>query len=150
MEKPRFLLSSRRSPSRRYERRADQAVRQHFRGKIQPRAVDQKQKWRVRRGLTQAELAEQADVELRFVQRVEQAKVNFGVVALVKLAQALEIAPAELLRPAELPRAKRGRPKAAKRPLAKSGGYGIVGEPKTVAVADRRATRASPRRSGPR
>jgi transcriptional regulator with XRE-family HTH domain len=104
------------------------------------------QKWRVRRGLTQSALAERADIELRFLQRVEQAQVNFGVVALVSLAEALGVSAAELLRAAELPRATRGRPKTAKPALAKSGGYGVAKPPKPLAVAERARAHLSGRR----
>jgi transcriptional regulator with XRE-family HTH domain len=104
------------------------------------------QKWRVRRALTQAELAERADVELRFIQRVEQAQVNFGVFALVKLADALVVNAAELLLPADLPRAKRGRPKAVKPALAKTGTYAAPKPPKPLAVAERQKPRPIRRR----
>lgn len=96
--------------------------------------------------MTQAELAERADVELRFVQRVEQAQVNFGVFALVKLADALVVNAAELLLPADLPRARRGRPKAAKPSLAKSGAYAPPKPPKPLAVAERQKPRNVRRR----
>jgi transcriptional regulator with XRE-family HTH domain len=104
------------------------------------------QKWRTRRGLTQAELAERANVELRFVQRVEQAQVNFGVVALVSLAGALAVKPGELLSEAELAPAVRGRPKAIKGGGRKAQVYATAKAPEALAVAEpsKRRRRGSP------
>jgi transcriptional regulator with XRE-family HTH domain len=67
-------------------------------------------RWRERRGLSQAALAEAADMEVRAVQRVEAGRINFGVVALVSLADALNVSVSLLLRPALLERPRRGRP----------------------------------------
>jgi transcriptional regulator with XRE-family HTH domain len=67
---------------------------------------------RRRLGLTQAALAERAQMELRQVQRAESGTIDVGIGSLVVLAQALEVAPGRLLRPASLVRAGRGRPKA--------------------------------------
>jgi DNA-binding XRE family transcriptional regulator len=61
-------------------------------------------------GLTQERLAALADLDLRFVQRVERARTNLSVAVLVGLADALEIAVETLLRPAVLPPAVVGRP----------------------------------------
>jgi transcriptional regulator with XRE-family HTH domain len=66
---------------------------------------------RLRRGLTQERLAEDAGLELRFVQRVERAETNLSVAALVGLADALGVPPGQLFKKAELPPAQRGRPK---------------------------------------
>ena len=65
---------------------------------------------RLRRGLSQAQLAERADLELRQLQRIEQAVTNFGVVTLVRLAEALGVRPGALLRRAPLAAARKGRP----------------------------------------
>lgn len=65
---------------------------------------------RLRQGLTQQSLAEEADLDLSFVQRVERAAENLSIGSLVKLADALRISPAQLLRPARRPAVKRGRP----------------------------------------
>ena len=73
------------------------------------------QRWRVRRGWSQAELAEHADMDLRQLQRIERGMINFGVVILVKLAKALDAPPGTLLRPAKLDAAKRGRPPERRR-----------------------------------
>jgi transcriptional regulator with XRE-family HTH domain len=66
-------------------------------------------------GLTQQCLADRADLDLRFIQRVERAQTNLSVTALVALAEALDVAPEALLRPAALPPARPGRPPAARR-----------------------------------
>jgi transcriptional regulator with XRE-family HTH domain len=65
---------------------------------------------RLERGLSQAQLAERADLELRQLQRIEQAVTNFGVVTLVRLADALGVRPGSLLRRAPLPATRKGRP----------------------------------------
>jgi transcriptional regulator with XRE-family HTH domain len=65
---------------------------------------------RRRRGMTQAKLAELADLDLRQVQRAESGRVDVGLVTLSKLANALDIAPGRLLRRATLPPARSGRP----------------------------------------
>jgi transcriptional regulator with XRE-family HTH domain len=104
------------------------------------------QTWRTRRALTQAQLAELAELDVRFLQRVEQGRINFGVVALIELAEALSVTPAALLRPAELAQAKRGRPRAAKQGLAKPRAYPPGKEPNVLAVAEPAVKRRSKRR----
>jgi transcriptional regulator with XRE-family HTH domain len=66
---------------------------------------------RLKRGMTQEDLAEAAEVALRFLQEIERARTNIGVGVLVKLADALAVAPGVLFRRQELPQVKRGRPK---------------------------------------
>jgi transcriptional regulator with XRE-family HTH domain len=66
---------------------------------------------RVRRGLTQEKLAERADLAERYLQQVEAGSVNLSVGILVDLARALDVDPAVLLRPAELARPRKGRPR---------------------------------------
>jgi transcriptional regulator with XRE-family HTH domain len=73
---------------------------------------------RRRFGFTQAKLAELADLDLRQVQRAESGRIDVGIVTLVVLARALDIAPGQLLRAARLVRAARGRPKAKKKKRA--------------------------------
>jgi transcriptional regulator with XRE-family HTH domain len=75
---------------------------------------------RIGLGLTQQGLADMADLDLRFIQRVERAQTNLSVSALVALAAALEVAPEALFRPARLPPARVGRPPAA--PPARTAG----------------------------
>ena len=65
---------------------------------------------RVRAGLTQEQLAEKAELDLRFLQRVERGQTNLSVSVLVALADALAIKPGRLLARAEMPPAQRGRP----------------------------------------
>ena len=66
---------------------------------------------RLKRAFTQEALAEAADLDLRFLQRVERGQTNLSVAVLVALADALGTSPAELFRPAKLPEAKPGRPR---------------------------------------
>lgn len=70
---------------------------------------------RVRQGLTQEKLAELADLDLRFIQRLERAESNVGVFALCDLADALSVPVGALFRKAELPPVTKGRPPAKKR-----------------------------------
>ncbi len=65
---------------------------------------------RLRAGLTQEKLAEAADVDLRFLQRVERGRTNLSVSVLIALADALGVAPGSLLRRATLQEVRRGRP----------------------------------------
>ena len=66
-------------------------------------------------GLTQQGLADAADLDLRFIQRVERARTNLSVTALVALAAALEVAPEWLFRPAARAPPQVGRPPARRR-----------------------------------
>ena len=61
--------------------------------------------------LTQEQLAEKADLDLRLLQRVESGKNNSTIAVLVALANALEIPPGALLNETELPPPQYGRPK---------------------------------------
>lgn len=72
---------------------------------------------RRKRGLTQMELAEKANVELRQLQRAESGRIDFGLIALVQIATALDVPPGRFFRAARLAAPKLGRPKkrAAKR-----------------------------------
>ncbi len=66
---------------------------------------------RERRGWTQADLVGAIGAnEIRIVQRVERAEVNFGVVLLVELADALDVTASALLRQAKPRPVRRGRP----------------------------------------
>lgn len=68
-------------------------------------------KARVRLGLSQAQLAEKAGVNGRHLQRIERGLVDLHVSALQALADALEVTPAALLKPAKLEPSRPGRPK---------------------------------------
>jgi transcriptional regulator with XRE-family HTH domain len=67
-------------------------------------------RYRRRRGLTQEGLAESADLDLRFVQRIEHGSTNLSVSALVAIATALEVSPSALFKAAKLAPTKPGRP----------------------------------------
>ncbi|NOU27133.1 MAG: helix-turn-helix transcriptional regulator [Polyangiaceae bacterium] len=70
---------------------------------------------RRRRDLTQAALAERADLEVRQLQRVESGKMDCGIVALAAIAAALEVPIGRLFRVASLPAPTRGRPRRSSR-----------------------------------
>jgi transcriptional regulator with XRE-family HTH domain len=70
---------------------------------------------RKRLGLTQERLAALADLDLRFVQRVERARTNLSVAVLIGLADALDVDLEALLRPAVLPPPVVGRPPKQRR-----------------------------------
>ncbi|APR85226.1 Hypothetical protein A7982_10575 [Minicystis rosea] len=63
------------------------------------------------RGLTQEQLAEAAGIEAVYVHRVEHATTNVTVKVLVNLADALGVDVEALLKPAEPPPVKAGRPR---------------------------------------
>jgi transcriptional regulator with XRE-family HTH domain len=72
-------------------------------------------------GLTQEALAEAAQIELRYVQKIEAAAQGVSLDVLLRLADALDTTPDRLLRTRrKLPKPKRGRPprrkKAPERP----------------------------------
>ncbi len=62
--------------------------------------------------MTQERLAEAAELDLSYVQRVERASVNASLAIVAALAAALGVPPATLLARAAPPVVKRGRPKA--------------------------------------
>jgi transcriptional regulator with XRE-family HTH domain len=66
---------------------------------------------RQQRGLTQAALAEALDVELRTVQRIESGKANVAISTLVEIGDLFGVKGTDLLKEAEMPEVKRGRPK---------------------------------------
>ncbi len=69
---------------------------------------------RLEAGLTQEQLAEAAELDHRFLQRVERGQTNLSMAVLVALAEALDTKITSLLRPAALAPARRGRPAAAR------------------------------------
>lgn len=69
---------------------------------------------RARLGMTQEQLAEAAELDLRFLQRVERAAVNPSVLTIVALSDALGVPPGALFKKAVLPEVRRGRPPATK------------------------------------
>ncbi len=66
---------------------------------------------RAERGLTQDALAKAVGIDLRTVQHIEAGTASLGVKTLVDLADALGVKPAALLKEAEMPEVKRGRPR---------------------------------------
>jgi transcriptional regulator with XRE-family HTH domain len=68
-------------------------------------------KWRLKRELTQEALAESADLDLRFIQRIERGSTNLSVGVLVALSEALAVDPTALFRAAKLSPARPGRPR---------------------------------------
>ena len=66
---------------------------------------------RIKRGMTQADLAHAADVDDRFLQKVERSVVNLRLQSLVKLADGLGVAPSVLLRVAMPLKRSVGRPR---------------------------------------
>lgn len=71
-------------------------------------------KYRERRGLTQQQLAELLGVTLRRAQHLESGQARVSIAVLVRVAEALEVAPALLLRKNTAPPRGPGRP--TKRP----------------------------------
>ncbi len=65
---------------------------------------------RTAKGLTQEAFAEAASLAPRYFQRIERGEVNLSVVVLMRLVEALGVPVARLLREAELPKARAGRP----------------------------------------
>ncbi len=63
------------------------------------------------RGLTQEALAEAVGLELRTVARIESGTANVVLSTLVDLSDALGVKPGALLKEAEMPEVKRGRPR---------------------------------------
>ncbi|WP_437509707.1 helix-turn-helix domain-containing protein [Sorangium sp. So ce1099] len=69
---------------------------------------------RQQRGVTQEQLAKAAEIELRTMQAIEVGRQSMSLGTLVRLANALDVPHGVLLRSAEMPEIKRGRPR--KRP----------------------------------
>lgn len=69
------------------------------------------QSLRAARGLTQLELAERAELDLRHLQRIERANVNLSIGALLALADSLGVPPSTLFEPADLAPPRVGRPR---------------------------------------
>jgi transcriptional regulator with XRE-family HTH domain len=79
-------------------------------------------KLRIKAGLTQEQLGEKAGIDPRYVQDVERARSNISMAVFIGLAEALGVAPSRLLRPADLPHARPGRPRSRKTPLRRAKG----------------------------
>jgi transcriptional regulator with XRE-family HTH domain len=70
-------------------------------------------KLRRSKGLTQEQLAEHSDLHMTYIQGIERGTRNISVGVLLTLANALNVPPYRLLRPAKLEPPKRGRPRKA-------------------------------------
>ncbi len=69
---------------------------------------------RIKLDLTQDELAELTKFEVRFLRRIESGTVNLSIESIVRLADELNVAPAQLLRPTKVVRPSVGRPRKRK------------------------------------
>ena len=65
-------------------------------------------------GFTQEQLAEMAELEPSFIQKVERGVSNVSVESLVRLAEALGVEPGRLFRASKVPDRKVGRPKQSR------------------------------------
>lgn len=61
--------------------------------------------------LTQSELAEQAGVGVRYLQRIEAGEINLTIRSLVRFSHLLDTSVIELFREPKAPRPRRGRPR---------------------------------------
>jgi transcriptional regulator with XRE-family HTH domain len=68
-------------------------------------------RYRLKRGMTQEVLAEVADLDLRFIQRIERGSTNLSMSVLVALSDALLVPPTALFKEAKLSPARPGRPR---------------------------------------
>lgn len=73
-------------------------------------------KIRLERGLTQEGLAELADIDRVFMQRVEAGKVNITAVTIVRIAEALGAQPGRLFDPTAPAVRRPGRPRKTPHP----------------------------------
>ncbi len=69
---------------------------------------------RGRRGVTQQQLADRVDMDVRHLQRIERGEVDVSLTLFLAIAQGLEVPPQALLRPAHLKPPKPGRPSHSK------------------------------------
>jgi len=93
---------------------------------------------RLERRLTQKALAGAADLDLRFLQRVERGQTNLSVAVLVALAAVLRTPVPALFKPGRLAPARPGRPRAHGRrgrpaPRPAAGPYGDSGSVRKTA-----------------
>jgi transcriptional regulator with XRE-family HTH domain len=58
---------------------------------------------RVQRSITQEQLAEESDVDARYIQRIEAGEINITVETLVRLANVLRVGVAEIFAPPRAP-----------------------------------------------
>jgi transcriptional regulator with XRE-family HTH domain len=72
------------------------------------------------REMTQETLAEEANVTVQYLQRIEGGRENLTVRSLVRLAKLLDVQVRELFRAPRSRRAPVGRPKAMRRPTRRA------------------------------
>ena len=65
---------------------------------------------RASRGVTQQQLADVVDMDVRHLQRIERGEVDVSLTLFLAIAEGLAVAPQALLRPAQLKPPKPGRP----------------------------------------
>ena len=70
---------------------------------------------RLLRGFTQEDLAANSGLDVTYLARVERATINLSIGVLAVLADALEVEPGKLLRPARMHVIAMGRPKKKQR-----------------------------------
>ena len=75
-------------------------------------------RWRVRRALTQEELAAATETTPRYIQRVEAGRTNVSALYLLRLALVLETNPAALVRAGRIVERRPGRPRKPRTPPA--------------------------------
>lgn len=63
------------------------------------------------RGFTQEELADRSGLDVTYLARVERATINLSIGVLAVIADALEVEPGRLLRPARMHVIEMGRPR---------------------------------------
>jgi transcriptional regulator with XRE-family HTH domain len=68
-------------------------------------------RWRARRDLSQEKLAHAAGIGAVHLRNIERGVENITLVTFVAIADALQVRPAQLFRPAKLPPLTLGRPK---------------------------------------
>lgn len=73
---------------------------------------------RLRMGWTQQDLAEAAELDVRHLQRIERGSINIRLGVLLALADALDVPPVRLFRPAALAPPKPGRPSRKRNSVA--------------------------------
>ena len=71
---------------------------------------------RLRRGWTQEQLGEAADIASRYIQRIETGRINPSAVVIAFIAEALGVDPGRLFRPAKLGERPEGRPPKRRSP----------------------------------
>ena len=76
-------------------------------------------RFRVRAGLTQEDLEELSGLDVRFIRRVERGSVNMRFDTLIRLARALDVEPARLLREVAEHTPTSGRPPRKRKPSTK-------------------------------